>query len=147
MTHWLAILLILHILGAAVWVGGMAFSILVLRPSLATLEPSVRLDLHARVFRRFFLIVWHAMPIMVLTGFAMVGVSGGFAAQPWNVHAMLLTGLVMAAVFLAMFFGPWRRLRAGGSIPERAAAADSIRKLVTVNLALGTLTIALAAWG
>ena len=146
----LAILLILHILGAVVWVGGMAFAILVLRPSVAALERPQRLDLHARVFRRFFLIVWHAMPIMVLTGFGMIGVLGGFAAVPWNVHAMLLLGVIMAAVFVLMFFGPWTRMRAAMAAsdnPAAASAADSIRKLVTANLVLGTITIILAAWG
>ena len=150
MTHWLAILLILHILGAVVWVGGMAFSILVLRPSLVVLEPAQRLALHGLVFRRFFLLVWHAMPIMLLTGFAMVGLLGGFAGVPWNVHAMLLTGVIMAALFVFIFFGPWKRMRAAMAAsdnPAAAAAADSIRKMVTVNLVLGVLTIAVAAWG
>lgn len=146
----LAALLILHILGSVVWVGGMAFSILVLRPSLAVLEPAQRLDLHMRVFKRFFLIVWHAMPIMILTGFGMIGLMGGFAGVPWNVHAMLLLGVVMAAVFVLMFFGPWKRMRvamAAADRPAAAAAADSIRKLVTANLALGTITTILSAWG
>ena len=145
----LAFLLILHILGAVTWVGGMAFSILVLRPSLAVLEPAQRLDLHARVFKRFFLIVWHAMPIMILTGFGMVGLYGGFAAVHWNVHVMLLTGVIMAAVFVLMFFGPWKRMRAAMATsdhPAAASAADSIRKLVTANLVLGTITIIVAAW-
>ncbi len=144
-----AAMLILHILGAVVWVGGMAFAILVLRPSLAVLEPAVRLDLHARVFKRFFLVVWHAMPIMLLTGFGMIANEGGFAAVPWNVHAMLLLGLVMAAVFILMFFGPWKRMRtamAAQDRPAAALAADSIRKLVTANLGLGIVTIILAAW-
>ncbi len=146
----LAFLLILHILGAVVWVGGMAFSILVLRPSLVVLEPAQRLELHARVFKRFFLVVWHAMPIMILTGFGMVGLYGGFAVVQWNVHVMLLTGVVMAAIFVLMFFGPWKRMRAAMASQDRsgaAAAADSIRKLVTANLILGTITIIVAAWG
>jgi len=146
----LAALLILHILGSVVWVGGMAFAILVLRPSLVGLEPAQRLDLHMRVFKRFFLIVWHAMPIMILTGFGMIGLMGGFAAVAWNVHAMLLLGVVMAAVFVLMFFGPWKRMRAAMAASDRPAAADaadSIRKLVTANLALGTITIILSAWG
>ena len=64
------LLFILHLLAAILWVGGMAFAMLVLRPSLAVLEPPQRLALHAQVFRRFFLMIWHAMPIAVLTGWA-----------------------------------------------------------------------------
>jgi uncharacterized membrane protein len=58
----------LHVIFAALWVGGMAFAILALRPALAVLEPPQRLALMGRVHKRFFLIVWHAMPIVLLSG-------------------------------------------------------------------------------
>ena len=140
----------LHLLAAVLWVGGMAFALLVLRPSLAVLEPPQRLALHAQVFRRFFLIVWHAMPVLLLTGWAMLfGLLGGFVAANIALHVMHLFGLVMAAIFLAVFFGPWRRMRAALASQDRAgaaAAADAIRKLIGVNLVLGVLTVLVAAW-
>jgi uncharacterized membrane protein len=90
-----------HVLCAVVWVGGMFFAYVVLRPSLSVLEPPQRMALHGQVFRRFFLIVWHAMPLIVLTGFAMIfAVFGGMAGVRWNVHVMMLLGLVMAAIFI-----------------------------------------------
>jgi uncharacterized membrane protein len=146
----LSVLLALHLLGAVVWVGGMAFSLLVLRPSLVVLEPPQRLALHEKVFRKFFLYVWHAMPVLLLTGYAMLfGVFGGFAAVNWAVHLMHLLGLVMAAVFVVIFFGPWKVLRAAmaaGDRPAAAGAVDRIRMLVSVNLGLGVLTVLVAAW-
>lgn len=139
----------LHLLGAAIWVGGMFFALLVLRPSLSVLEPPQRLALHGQVFRRFFLIIWHAMPIVILTGYALVFMGfGGFKGTPWTVHAMHLSGLVMAVVFVVIFFGPWARLRTALVAGDRATAAasvDRIRKLITLNLALGLVTIAVAA--
>ena len=51
-----------HLLSAVIWVGGMFFAYLVLRPSLSVLEPAQRIALHQQVFRRFFLFVWHAIP-------------------------------------------------------------------------------------
>jgi uncharacterized membrane protein len=145
-----AVLLALHLLGAVVWVGGMAFALLVLRPSLAVLEPPQRLALHAQVFRRFFLFVWHAMPIVLLTGYAMTfGVLGGFAAANWAVHTMHLFGLMMAVLFLVIFFGPWKDLRAAVARGDRAVAAlalNRIRLLIRINLILGLLTVAIAAW-
>ena len=39
-----AIWLLLHLLAAIVWIGGMAFAVGCLRPSLATLEPAQRQD-------------------------------------------------------------------------------------------------------
>ena len=133
----------LHVLGAVVWVGGMFFALLVLRPSLAVLEPPQRLALHMQVFRRFFLIVWHAMPIVLLTGYAMLFARfGGFKGAGPGIHVMHLLGLIMAGVFIWIFFGPWAKLRGGDK-----TALDTVRKLITVNLVLGLLTVAVAAYG
>ena len=133
-----------HVLGAIVWVGGMFFAYLVLRPSLSVLEPAQRLALHGQVFRRFFLIVWHAMPVMLVTGLAIiVFVYGGMSGVRWNVHLMLLLGLVMSGVFLAIFFGPYRAFRASPG----PASLDTIRKLIGVNLVLGLLTSVIAVLG
>jgi uncharacterized membrane protein len=146
----LSVLLALHLLGAVTWVGGMAFALLVLRPSLAVLEPAQRVALRLQVFRRFFLVVWHAMPILLATGYAMLfGVLGGFAGVNWAVHVMHLLGLVMAAVFLAIFFGPWRAMREAAARQDQAAsagAAERIRLLIQVSLVLGAVTVIVAAW-
>jgi uncharacterized membrane protein len=128
----------------------MAFALLVLRPSLVVLEPAQRLALHGKVFKKFFLYVWHAMPILLLSGYAMLfGVLGGFANVNGAVHLMHLLGLIMAAIFLIIFFGPWKAMRAAivaGDRPAAAASVDRIRLLITVNLALGVVTIVVAAW-
>ena len=141
----------LHLLGAVVWVGGMFFALLVLRPSLSVLEAPQRLALHGQVFGRFFRIIWHAMPIVLLSGYALVFLGfGGFRLAPWTVHVMHLAGLVMAAIFAIIFFGPWRALRVAlevGDRPAAAASVDRIRKLITANLALGLAIVALAGLG
>ena len=136
------LLLALHLLGAVVWVGGMLFALAVLRPSLAVLAPAQRLDLHRQVFRRFFLIVWHVMPVMLATGFAMIFVVyGGFSGLRWNVNVMMLLGLVMSGIFVGMYFGPWAALRRGAD----PAPVDRIRRLVQLNLALGLIVVVVAA--
>jgi len=146
----LSVLLALHLLGAVVWVGGMAFALLILRPSIATLEPSPRLAVHAKAFRRFFLYVWHAMPILLLTGYAMLfGVLGGFAGVNWAVHVMHLLGLIMAVVFLVVFFGPWRAMRTAIAANDEAAAeaaVSRVRQLTAINLVLGAVTVVVGAW-
>lgn len=147
----LSVLGALHLLGAVFWVGGMAFALLVLRPSLSVLDPAQRLALHGQVFRRFFRVVWHAMPIMLLAGYGMLFfVFGGFAQVNWAVHLMHLLGLIMAAVFLVAFFGPWQAMRAAlasGDSASATGAVDRIRKLIAVNLVLGLVTVVVAAWG
>lgn len=143
---------VLHVLGAVVWVGGMAFAILALRPAAhEALEGPQRLALMGSVFRGFFRILWHVVPIMLLTGWALwLGWYWGFGRSIWHVHLMHLTALLMAGIFAAVALGPGRAMQAAlaaGDGPAAAAALDRIRKGVSVNLALGLLTVAVAAWG
>jgi uncharacterized membrane protein len=134
----------LHLLCAVVWVGGMFFAYLVLRPSLAAIEAPQRMLLHTRVFRRFFLIIWHAMPVIILSGFAMLAIRLDMATAPWQINAMMGLGLLMAAVFLAIFFGPYRQFRRTTDRNRMAASLDSVRKLIGVNLVLGLVTVVVA---
>ena len=114
----------LHLLCAVLWVGGMF--------------------LHTRVFRRFFLVIWHAMPIAIISGFAMVGLQWNMATAPWQLNAMMGLGLIMGAVFLAIFFGPYREFRRTIDRNRMASSLDNIRKLIGVNLILGLVTIIVA---
>jgi len=140
------ILLALHILAAAAWVGGMLYALVVLRPALAVLDAAPRLQVHMLTLKRFFLVVWHAMPIMLITGWGMIGLVGwSMALLPWYVNAMQALGLVMAGVFLWAFFGPYRRLRR--AIRPGPELLNRIRLLITVNLALGTAVIVIASLG
>jgi uncharacterized membrane protein len=139
-----AVLKALHLLSAVLWVGGMFFAYVVLRPSLAAIEAPQRMLLHTQVFRRFFLVVWHVMPLIIITGFAMLGFIGGIANAPWQIHTMLGLGLLMAAVFLAIFFGPYRQFRRTIDRNRMASSLDNVRKLIGVNLILGLLTVIVA---
>ena len=144
MTIW-GWVLALHVLCAVIWVGGMFFAYVVLRPSLSVLEPIQRIALHTQIFRRFFLIVWHVMPLILLSGFAaLFGLFGGPATAPWNVSVMMLLGLIMSAVFLLIVFGPYARFRRTTDRTTIVASMDRIRKLIAVNLVLGIVTVVVA---
>jgi uncharacterized membrane protein len=134
----------LHLLFAVLWVGGLFFAYVVLRPSMVAIEPPQRMLLHTRVFKKFFLVVWHAMPLIIITGFAMLGLRWDIATLPWQINAMMGLGLLMAAVFLAIFFGPYRQFRRTTDRNRMASSLDTIRKLVGVNLILGLLTVIVA---
>ncbi|MDE2006120.1 MAG: CopD family protein [Rhodospirillales bacterium] len=146
LTNPLGWVLAVHMLCAILWVGGMFFALMVVRPALAVLEPAQRVALHNRIFARFFAVVWVAMALIVASGYAMIAtLYGGFAHLPWNVNAMQGIGLVMAAVFLAIVFGPYRRFRAAAGTARALEAADRIRRLIAVNLVLGVVVSVLAA--
>ena len=145
MTIW-AWLLAVHVLCAVIWVGGMFFAYLILRPSLSVLDPPQRMLLHTQIFRRFFLVVWHVMPLLLLTGVAMLfGLYGGMANVPWNVNAMMAVGIVMAVVFVVLVFGPYARFRRTTDRTRMASNLDAVRKLIGLNLVLGLITVVLAA--
>src|ERR1700761_3190501 len=123
----------LHLLCAVLWVGGMFFAYVVLRPSLSAIEAPQRMLLHTQVFKKFFLVVWHAMPLILLTGGAMLALNWDMAALPWQINAMMALGLLMAAVFLVLFFGPYRQFRRTTDRTRMASSLTSIRKLIGLN--------------
>jgi uncharacterized membrane protein len=113
------------------------------------LPPALRLSLWSGVFRRFFPIVWLAIAVIVVSGFAML-VEVGFAQAPRSWHVMAAVGLVMSGIFASIWFGPWRALQqavAAESWAQGAQALNLIRQRVTINLVLGVLTVLLATLG
>ena len=140
------LVLAVHILAMATWIGGLAYTLFILRPSLGLLDPTPRISVHLQTLRRFFRLVWHIMPISLATGWAMtIGKEGGLAHAPWYVNAMQGLAILMVAVFLWIFFGPYRRLRR--AIRPQPQMLDAVRSLVTTNLALGVATVTVASLG
>jgi uncharacterized membrane protein len=140
----------LHVLAAVVWVGGMFFAYLCLRPSLAEMMPGERAALWLRVLGRFFAWVLAIVPAMLVTGIGMMLGSGGMAAAGIRVHIMMALGIVMMLLFLHVYFAPFKRLRtavAGGDVRHAAEQVGMIRKLVAVNLSLGILVVIVATAG
>ena len=138
---------ILHTISAVVWVGGMFFAYIVLRPATGPLEPAARLALWRRVFGGFFPWVFAAVVLLLITGFTLF--LGGYAAGP-HVHLMMAVGIIMILIFLHLYFAPWKRFRvalAAGDNGAAAAQLNQIRILVTVNLILGLITVAIGSSG
>ena len=147
----ITIALALHLLTALIWVGGMFFAIMVLRLAAGELEPPVRAPLWGRVFQKFFPWVWMAVIILPLTGYWMIfAVWGGFANLPIHAHIMHGLGLIMIAVYLHLWFAPYKRFRAAlavEDIPTAGANLNQIRILVTVNLVIGLVNAVVGSTG
>jgi len=143
------LMLFVHVLAVVVWVGGMAFAYLCLRPAAMALPPAQRLPLWAAVFARFFPLVWLAVAFIAGSGVGML-FEVGFAGAPRAWHVMMLTGAVMIAVYVSLWFGPWPALRTAVAREDWAGGAvalNRIRQRVGFNLALGIATIAVATLG
>ncbi len=148
----ISIALMLHLLAAVIWVGGMFFAWMILRPVAASLlEAPQRLTLWRDVFNRFFPWVWAAVVILPLTGlWVAYDLFGGIGNSPPRVHGMLLIGIIMILIWLHLFFAPWRRLRVAVTATDWAAggkALATIRRLVGVNLILGLALLSLVSTG
>ena len=143
--------LIVHILAAVVWVGGMFFAHQVLRPSAVALDPPFRLTLWSRVFDRFFSWVFAAIILLLASGYGLVfGVYGGFRALPISVNLMQGIGILMMLLFLHLYFAPWRRFRTAVAREDWAEGGrqlGQIRRIVTINLILGLIVIAIGGSG
>jgi uncharacterized membrane protein len=148
----MALALTLHMLAVVIWVGGMFFAYMALRPVAAgLLEPPLRLTLWVRVFGRFFPWVWVAVGTLLISGFWMIfAVFGGFAALPVYIHVMLGLGILMMLLFLHIFFAPYRSLKrsvAREAWPDGGKALARIRRTVGINTILGLTVVVVAVAG
>ncbi len=142
----------LHALAALVWVGGMFFAWMVLRPvAAAGLEPSQRLPLWAGCFDRFFPWVWGAVVLLPATGYWIIfGVFGGMGNVGLHVHVMNGLAFIMIALFVALYFLPYRQLKravAAADWAEGAKRLAAIRRIVGINLLIGLTTVVVASGG
>ena len=148
----LPFLLLAHLLSVVVWVGGMFFAWVVLRPAAAEmLEGPHRLRLWNKVFAGFFPWVWVAVLLLLLSGYTMIfNVYGGMAGSGLYIHIMQGIGLLMMLIFAHLFFAPYARFKrfvAAEDWQSAAAQLVTIRKTVGFNLILGLLTIVVAMVG
>ena len=141
----------LHVLAAVIWVGGMFFAYMALRPATTVLEPPTRLALWARVFKQFFSWVWLAIIVLLVTGYWMIfSVFGGFANSGLHIHIMQGIGLLMMLLFAHLYFAPYRRLKSAvvnADWPLAGKQLNQIRLIVGTNLLLGLIVIAVASGG
>lgn len=142
----------LHLLAAVVWVGGMFFAYMALRPVAATLlEPPQRLPLWAQTFRRFFPWVWVAVILLLVTGLWMVkAVFGGFGNVGVYIHIMAGLGVLMMLLYAHVYFGPYRRMKQAleaGDLPAAGKRLAQIRIIIAINLSLGLVVTLVGSGG
>jgi len=140
----------LHLLAAVIWVGGMFFAYMALRPAASFLEPSLRLPLWSQTFRRFFPWVWVSVITLLASGFWIIKQYGGMGEVGPHVHIMLLLGLIMMLMFMHVFFAPHKKL--GRAVESQewetgAKALNQIRLLISIILILGLITTVIGSAG
>ena len=148
-----SITLTLHLIAATIWVGGMFFAHMVLRPSaVEILEPPLRLPLMNAAFGRFFFWVWISIITILITGYWMIfDVYGNILTLSVTyIQLMHFIGLFMTAIFSYIYFVPYQIFRqavADKQFPQAAEQMNKIRQLVMINLILGMCTLVIASAG
>jgi len=147
-----SILKLIHLLAILLWVGGMIFAHCFLRPAVAALEPAQRLRLMRDVLSRFLNAVLAAVILTLVTGLWMIGrtareivSAGGSFDMPHSWMTMAALGFIMAAIFGHIRFAAYPRLHRAVQAeqwPAAAKALGTIKNLVTINLVIGLVTIA-----
>jgi uncharacterized membrane protein len=141
------ILLLVHLVAAMAWIGGMFFAYFCLRPAaVETLDPPSRLPLWAATFRRFLPYTAVAVLAILASGFALLA-PVGFRLAPLGWLVMMVLGIVMALVFCYVYLVLYPRLRthsSAGAWPQAAQALNAMRRLVAANLVLGLCVLVAA---
>lgn len=142
----------LHLLAAVIWVGGMFFAYMALRPVAASLlEPPLRLPLWSETFARFFPWVWASVFTLLATGLWMVfSVYGGFGKVGFHIHLMTALGTLMILLYMHVFFAPYQGIKkalAAGDVPEAGRRLAQIRIIIAINLSLGLIVTVIASTG
>lgn len=149
--NWLTLLLFVHLAGVSLWIGSMAFLLLVLQPSLVPLTQAEQQGIQANALGRFFAYGIVIMPLALGSGWAIALLADGRPALwTWSVNAMQTAGIAMGGLFLLMQFGPYAFLRDAldaRDATEAAVQLDRIRRLLAISLALGVLALASAVQG
>ena len=130
----------LHGIAATLWIGGMFFAYIAMRPAaVAVLEPPQRLKLFQAAFSRFFTWVWLLIAVLLLTGYS--GLFVRFQGVPATYLSLMHgIGLLMCLIFVFLFFAlylPFSKAVNAGDMPKAAALIGKIRWVVFVNLILG----------
>ena len=136
--------LLIHLLSAIVWIGGMAFAVGCLRPAVAALAPEDRQALMTRVLSRF--LDWVALAVVGLWASGL----GLFASTPIEMvplswWVMVAVAVVMTVVFCVLKLRRLPALLRARKAGDRAAAAGilaGMHRLVLANLGLGLFAVA-----
>lgn len=146
-----AVAVVLHLFAINVWVGGTLFCVVILDYAAARLEPVRQHALMHSVFRRFFSLVWFAMPVLLLSGSWMIyGMYSGLGRAPVYIVLMMAIGLLMMMIFIVTFFGPYRQYKK--SVQDGEASASQahlarIRLLGWINVVLGACVLVIIGGG
>ena len=137
----------LHAIAATLWIGGIFFAFMALRPvAQEVLQPREQLHLWRAAYRKFFPTSMgahkHSFSYGLLS--ALFQIRGFANSQPY-LHLMHIIGLIMVGAFFYLYFSLYGRLCRLIDTEDISAASDTLKKMrpvIAANLFLGIVITA-----
>ena len=136
----------LHLLAVITWLGGMLFMNLILMPGMSVLEPMQRGMLTGAVAKRFSILAWSSVIVLIITGILKTPPGMMFAPQSHYggvlliKHILILIGIIIG-LNISLGVAPKLRKLAPktGEAPsaEFLSAQKKLKTLSTTNMIIG----------
>lgn len=138
------IILWLHYLATVMWIGGMAFNIMVLRPSMAVIDQNQRPILGTKVLKRFIVFAWLSIIVLILTGIAIAANRMAFENIFSTTYGIVLLSKHFVTLIMVLIVA-WISFVLSAKLSPFAPKPETILLLVKTNLFLGVLVLLLTA--
>ena len=145
----------LHNLAAVAWIGGIIYANLVLMPSLVAIEVPERGKLMGAATKRFALLSWLSIIVLIITGFAksfspeMTDISQGEQVAH-SIKYVLFACMLLIGVLLTFVVAPKMKKLTPQPGEKPSPAFFKIQKQIVsfafINMILGVLVLLVLAW-
>ncbi len=134
----------LHYLATVMWIGGMAFNILVLRPSMIVIDQNQRPVLGTKVLKRFIIFAWLSIAALILTGISIASSRIAFEDIFSTTYGIVLLSKHFVTLIMVLIVA-WISFVLSGKLSSFAPKSETILLLVKTNLSLGILVLLLTS--
>lgn len=146
----------IHLLATVAWIGGMTTNTLILLPSIReTLEPATAGRFLGAVMKRFRLLVYASIILLLFSGAVVTGLHGNYLellqtgnswAQVILIKHVFAAALIVLAVYAFEVLAPKvARMGVRGPSPELVRLQKLQSRLATAGLMIGLIILLLAA--
>ncbi len=139
-----------HVLAMMTWVGGIIYANLILMPSMTVIDPPQRGRLMGAIVKRFTVLSWSSIIILLITGYIMIpkGVLFNFSISygVWlNIKILLVLLMIIIGLYITLVLSPKIKASAPKSdekpSPDFLKAQKRIQILAITNMILGILAV------
>jgi len=134
----------LHYLATVMWIGGMAFNILALRPSMVAIDQNQRPVLGTTVLKRFIILAWLSIAVLILTGIPIAFSHVAFGTILSTTYGIVLLSKHFVTLIMILIVS-WVSFVLSTKLAPFAPKPNTIIILVKINLSLGILVLLLTA--